>query len=324
VSRHWANIGEAGALSGLRFMAWVYRCLGRTAFNVILVPVMFYYVLRRPIARRASRQYLLRVKDRFPDALPGRVTMFTTYMHFFRFGQSLLDKFVAWIEPPTDIAMDERQREQLYALVDSGKGCLMIGSHFGNLEYSRGIAHRHPDLVINVLIHDKHAQNFAALLSGAAPQSRLNLIQVTDLDLDLALRLKQKVDAGEWLLIAGDRVPVGEGDNVCEASFLGHAARFPVGPYVLASLLKCPVYLLHCFSVDGEYRLEIEKFADEIRPSRINQRRSWTAEAQRFSDALERQVGKAPLQWFNFFDFWGQGRNSAAQGNAELRHSAKI
>jgi predicted LPLAT superfamily acyltransferase len=302
-------------------MAWTYRVLGREVFNVILVPVMIYYVLRRPIARKASRDFLQRVRRQYPNSLSSEPSLWTTVLHFFRFGQSLLDKYVAWIDPPSDIAMDDDDRALLNSVVDSGKGCLLIGSHFGNLEYSRGIAHRHPDLVINILIYDRHAQNFEALLTEDAPESRLNLIQVTDLDLDLALRLKARVDQGEWLLIAGDRVPVGEGDNVCEAEFLGEPAPLPIGPYVLGSLLRCPVYLLHCFRLDGEYRLGMELFAEEIRPSRLNQRRTYASEAQRFAAALERQVRRAPLQWFNFFDFWGQ---PAAKRQAEqLQHDAK-
>jgi predicted LPLAT superfamily acyltransferase len=310
MSPHWASIGEAGALSGMRIMVWVYRLLGRTVFNVILIPVMLYFLVRRPLARRASQDFLQRVWQHSPGSLPHKPNLWMTFKHFFRFGQSLLDKYVAWVEPPSDIAMNEKEQDLLFSAVGSGRGCLVVGSHFGNLEYSRGIAHRHPDLVINILIYDQHAANFAALLAKSAPESRLNLIQVTDLDLDRALQLKEKVDAGEWLLIAGDRVPLGDGDNVCAADFFGEPAYFPIGPYVLASLLRCPVYLMHCFNVSGEYKLGFELFAEEVRPSRTNQRRTYNDEVQKYASALEVQVRKAPLQWFNFFDFWSTQREA--------------
>jgi len=308
MSRHWASIGEAGALSGLRIMVWIYRHLGRTVFNVALVPVMMYFVVRRPLARRASNDFLERVWREYPDSLPREPNAWTTFVHFFRFGQSLLDKYIAWVEPPSNIVMDEGERQLLFSVIDSGKGCLLIGSHFGNLEYSRGIAYRHPDLVINILIYDRHAANFAALFMKAAPESRLNLIQVTDLDLELALRLKEKVNAGEWLLIAGDRIPLGEGGNVCSADFLGDPADFPIGPYVLANLLRCPVYLMHCFKLDGEYTLSFGLFAEEIRPLRSNRKRTYANEVQKYATSLESQVSRAPLQWFNFFDFWASRR----------------
>ena len=308
MTRHWASIGEAGVLSGLRIMVWIYRFLGRTVFNIVLVPVMLYFLVRRPLARRASRDFLQRVWRQYPDSLPHAPGLGTTFVHFFRFGQSLLDKYVAWVKPPTNIRMEDDERALLFSVIESGKGCLLVGSHFGNLEYSRGIAHRHPDLVINILIYDQHAANFAELLTKSAPESRLNLIQVTDLDLDLALRLRDKIDAGEWLLIAGDRVPLGESGNVAPAEFFGQSADFPIGPYVLGSLLRCPVYLMHCFNVAGEYRLGFELFAEEIRPSRAGTRRTYTKEVATYATALEAQVRKAPLQWFNFYDFWASGQ----------------
>ena len=306
MNQHWASVGEAGALSGLRLMVWIYRHCGRWAFDVVLAPVMLYFLLRRPLARRASRDFLKRVFRRYPDAFEREPGLWMTYLHFYRFGQALLDKYLAWIDAPAEIAMDPEQERLLLSTVDSGRGCLLIASHFGNLEYARGISHRHEKLVMNVLIHDKHAANFAALFTGAAPQSRLNLIQVTELDIELALRLKEKIDAGQWVVIAGDRIPVAGGTNVTPATFFGEPADFPVGPYVLARLLGCPVYLMHCFRIGEEYRLGFEFFADRIRPARVRQGRSYGQEVQRYASALEAQVRKAPLQWFNFYDFWAE------------------
>lgn len=305
MSRHWSVIGEAGVLRGMQFMVWVHRYVGRVGFNFALFFVMAYFFLRRGEARRASRDYLQRVRRRYPDALDERAVWWLSFRQFFAFGESILDKYLAWAQTPEGIAMTPDEEKLLFDFVETGKGCLLIGSHFGNLEYSRGIAHRHPDVRINVLIYDQHAKNFAALLEQSDPDSRLNLIQVTDIDFQLALTLKEKVQRGEWVVIAGDRVPIGESGRVCTPVFFGEEARFPIGPYVLASLLQCRVFLLHCFQVDGEYHLGIESFADRIAPERSVRYESYEAYAQQFATALERQVVKAPLQWFNFYDFWG-------------------
>jgi predicted LPLAT superfamily acyltransferase len=220
--------------------------------------------------------------------------------------------------------MDSPDRQRLTSLIESGKGCLLIGSHFGNLEYARGIASQHPDLVVNILIHDKHAANFAALMNESAPQSRTNLIQVTELDIDMSIRLKHKVDAGEWLLIAGDRLPVGTGDNVCAAEFLGNAANFPIGPFVLARLLQCPVYLMHCYLLDGQYVLRFDQFAECVKPSRVSGRVSYAREVQQFAAALESEIIRAPLQWFNFYDFWNELSGEASTGSAGVEVLARI
>ena len=307
-SRHWAAIGEAGALAGLKFMAWTYRLVGRVGFNIVLAPVMFYFLLRRPIARRASLDYLRRVKRQYPDSLHGRPGLWMSFRHFLAFGRSLLDKYIA----PTSIDTREEDAELVRSIVESGRGIVLLGSHIGNLEYSRGISSRHPELVINVLVYDQHAANFAELISEAAPESRHNMIQVTDLDLDLALRLKDRVANGEWLLIAGDRVPVGLSDNVCAVEFLGDRANFPVGPYVLGNLLHCPVYMMHCYFESGLYRLRVELLEEEIVPARKDRQRNYEPQAQKFAAALEAQVKKAPLQWFNFYDFWASQTRSTS------------
>jgi predicted LPLAT superfamily acyltransferase len=315
--RHWASIGEAGALAGLRFMAWTYRLLGRVGFNIVLAPVMFYFLLRRPIARRASQDFLRRVKREYPDSIRGQPGLWMTFRHFLAFGRSLLDKYIALTGGPTTIDTRPQDADLVRSIVDRGAGIVLVGSHFGSLEYARGISRRHPGLVIHVLVYDQHAANFAQLISDAAPESRLNLIQVTDLNLDLALRLKERVENGDWLLIAGDRVPVGLSDNVCATDFLGDQANFPLGPYVLGNLLHCPVYLMHCYFESGMYRLRVELLEEEISTARKDRRRNYAPQVQKFAAALEAQVRKAPLQWFNFYDFWSSQTQCGHTGDGK-------
>jgi predicted LPLAT superfamily acyltransferase len=313
VSRHWATIGEAGALTGLRFMVWVNNHFGRIAFNIVLIPAMAYFLVRRGEARRASANYLRRVRQQHPQQLPRGPILWLSFRHFLCFGHALLDRYLAWIQPPSDIKMRAGLREMQNEIIESRQGLLIIGSHFGNLEYSRSIGNHHSDLIVNILLHDRHAEKFATLMRTNAAQSRVNLIQVTDLDLDLALRLQEKVANGEWLLIAGDRVPIENNDKVSAATFFGDKAEFPIGPFVLANLLRCPVYLLHCFQTEGEYILEMELFADAIRPTRQDKRRNYDREVQKFATDLEDQVRREPLQWFNFYDFWGDEDTSKRQ-----------
>jgi predicted LPLAT superfamily acyltransferase len=315
MSRHWATIGEAGALAGLRTMVWIHAHFGRVVFGIVLIPVMAYFFVRRSVARKASRDFLRKVKREYPDRLQSNANLWLSYRHFVAFGQSLLDGVIAWMQPPTEFHMEPDERKLRASLAKSGEGILLIGSHFGNLAYSRSIAQHHKNLVVNILLYEQHSANFTAMVGSSAPESRLNLIQVTDLDIELALRLKEKVEQGEWVVITGDRVPVGTSHNVCAATFFGEPANFPIGPYVLAKLLRCPVYLLHCFRTQGQYHLGMELFAKEIELSRHNKRRSYHDEVQKFATALEQQVIREPLQWFNFYDFWNERDTSQPQAD---------
>lgn len=311
---HWANIREAGALRGMRIMVWIYGHLGRAAFNLVLRPVMAYFYVRNPAARQASGDYLDRVRAFRPDCLPPGSRTTLTFRHFLEFGHSLLEKYTAWTEQPPMVEMHPAEREELFAVAETGKGCLLIGSHFGNLEYSRGIARRHSNLTINVLLHDRHADKFATLMANAKPESRMNLIQVTEVDLALTLMLKSKVQRGEWVVIAGDRVPVTGDAHTTTVRFLGREAKLPIGPYVLAHVLECPVYLLHCYRRDSVYHMGFERFSTRIELPRADRSSRVHRLAQQFASALEAQVVAAPLQWFNFYDFWEtrDARNTGA------------
>jgi predicted LPLAT superfamily acyltransferase len=77
-----------------------------------------------------------------------------------------------------------------------------------------------------------------------------------------------------------------------------------VGPYVLASVLECPVHLLFCLRRPAGYRVYFEPFCTQVRWQR-SQRDAIIADlAQRFAARLEHFVLMEPLQWFNFYPFW--------------------
>lgn len=304
MKQHWSDIREAGALSGMRFMVWIYHRLGLTVFNIVLVPVMVYYFVLRTQARRASLDYLRRLRRFAPGCLPRGPLWFLSYRHFLGFGRSLLEKYQAWKGDMPTIAMDATEQAHLFEVVERRRGCLAIGSHLGNLEYSRGISRRHPGLILNVLLHDLHNSKFAQLMAQAEPDSRMNLIQVTEFDLPLTLLLKERVDRGEWVVMAGDRVPIGGSRRLVQANFLSDPANFPIGPIVMASVLRCPVYLLHCYKKAGQHHLGFEQFADRISLPVGDKEAELQQYMQRYATALEAQVVQAPLQWYNFFDFW--------------------
>lgn len=117
------------------------------------------------------------------------------------------------------------------------------------------------------------------------------------------LQLSQRLERGEWLAIAGDRVPL-HGARTVTVDFLGRPAAFPQGPWLLAGLLKCPLNLLFCLKREGRYQVILEPFAPAIEWRR-NQRDQVIADwAARYAERLGHYCLQAPEQWFNFYPFW--------------------
>jgi predicted LPLAT superfamily acyltransferase len=309
---HWAHLQETGILWGMRFLLAVYRRFGRTAFRIFLYPVVTYYFLRNRTARRASRDYLRRLGAYYPE-LGLKGSLRESFRHFLSFAETLLDKIAVWIEDLSPRHVEFHNRHLLLGLLDQGRGAMLLGAHLGNLEICRALAELRDPVRINILVHTKNAEKFNRLLGSVERMGKVELIQVTELDPATAIRLQDKLAAGEFLVTVGDRTPVDSTNRTVCADFLGHRAEFPQGPYLLAALLRCPVYTLIAYPAAGKYHIHLEPFAESIElprrgPERAEELARW---ASRYARFLEGSCRKIPLQWFNFYDFWGTDPRSS-------------
>lgn len=305
--QHWAQINEASFVGGMRLLFAIYRIAGRWPFRLVLYPVLVWYLLSKPAARRASMLYLQRLCD-FNPAVARlnriRPDWHGVFRHFAAFAENILDKMLLWggLFKTADVV--SFGREQMQESIQAQRGGLLICAHLGNLELCRVLSRQRHALRITVLVHTKHAQAFNRLLAKLDPDSQLNLMQVTEMTPATAMLLAEKVGRGEFVAIAGDRIPVAAVPRVAYASFLGETAAFPVGPYVLASLLQCPAYLLFSMTKNGRSECHFELFRETIQLPRKSRDEVLHELAAAYAARLEYFCLKAPLQWFNFYDFW--------------------
>lgn len=303
-ARHWSQIGEATSVSGIWFLYGVHRVLGRWPFRVCLAPVVLYYWLRHGLARRASLQYLQRV-EASTGALGHVPRPRHTLRHLFGFADTMLDKLLATAgRYPMDKVRFEGRDAMHHQLV-GGRGALILTAHIGCLELCQVLARYHRDFRVNALIHTAHAERYNRIIRRLDPESRITLIQVTEISPATAMMLAEKIAAGEFVAIAGDRVPV-RGGRVARADFLGHRAPFPVGPYVLASVLECPVYTMCCTHAGDGYTVRFAPFAERIAIPRREREAEFARRAAEFACWLQARLAEAPYDWFNFFPFWDQ------------------
>jgi len=305
-ARHWASLEEISILWGLRALVWVYRWFGRWAFRFFLCPVVSYYFLSVGIARNSSREYLRHLGRHFPETgFSG--SLWESYRHFLVFAETLLDKIIAWTGSIDPASVDFPNRPLLLDLIEQKRGALILSGHIGNLEICRALANMRGHIHLNVLVHTKHAKKFNRLIGGGEGGPKIHLIQVTELNPAIAIDLQERVERGEFVVMVGDRIPV-QGGRTVRVDFLGEEAEFPQGPYLLASLLRCPVFSLFCYPVAGRFQIHLEPFAESIRVPRSEpQRREFLeAMARRFAGLLEFHCRRVPLQWFNFYPYWAK------------------
>jgi len=302
---HWASVPEAGLTIGLWFVYACHAVFGRVLYRALMWPVSWYFVAVRPLARRASIDYQQRL-----GVLAANVGRWSAWRaaarHVRHFADALLDKALVWTG---GLELDEIRREvdpRFDRAVDENRGGVLVVAHFGNLEVLRRMGEYAKQLRLHILVHTRHAERFNRMLTRVNPQSAECLLQVTEVDTATIAHLAARVELGDFVVIAADRVPV-TSERTLEVPFLGADAPFPIGPWVLAAALGCPVYWLACYQRPadrGRYTLVCELMRERIvlpRKTRDAALRDVVGEYVRY---LERACREAPLAWFNFFPFW--------------------
>ena len=301
--KHWAQMEERGIIWGMQVLLKIYLLFGRKVLQVFLYPVVSYYWLINRKGRLASLKYLQRVAAFLPEN-SVRTGWIGSYRHFIGFANAIIDKLAAWSGAITLQDVEHLGREDIQQHVDRQQGLLILGSHLGNLEVGRVIAYLGNKVKVNVLVHTKHAEKFNTLLNRYSEAGRMSLLQVTEISSATAMLLQDKIEAGELVVIAADRTPVTGKNRTVRAEFLGEPALFPQGPFILAALLKCPVYTLFCLKRGDHHIIIFEHFSDALRFPRKQREAAIQRCVQNYADRLQHYCLKEPLQWFNFYDFW--------------------
>ena len=304
-SRHWAQIDEVTFAAGIRFLLGVHRMFGRSVFRVLLYPAVLFHIATNARARAASRGYLTRV-FRALGRPAAPIAARDTYRHFSSFAECIIDKVRIWSDPSDVFPVEFHGRQVVADHIARGGGGLIVTSHLGNIELCRVLSRQRPGLRLTILVHTKHARAFNRLLAEMNPDSALDLWQVTELSPELAMRIGERVDRGEFVVMAGDRVPVSPHPRIAFAELLGDRAAFPVGPYILASALQCPVYLMFCLRLGNEYHVHYELFRERVELPRRHREAALTALATDYAARLDHYCRLAPFEWFNFYDFWAE------------------
>src|SRR5690606_38938969 len=228
-SRHWSQQGELRGLLGMRIMMRLYQALGRGAFELALYPVVAAYWLTAGAARRASIQWLDVVRQYAATREMALPRGLNSYQHFRRFAQAMLDKVAGWrgdLVLGRDVVMAPGAETVLHPSMQ--RGTLILGAHLGDLEACRALVEQGSRQTVTALVFTDHAQRYNQILKEFSPQATVHLLSVREVGPETAVMLQQKLDAGEWVAILGDRLSAGraraQAQRIVYSPFMGRSA----------------------------------------------------------------------------------------------------
>jgi len=291
----WKTARERGGVRGMRFMLWLTTAFGRGPARLFVRVLAFYYTLFAGAARRGTRDFLMRVE--------GKAGFARVYRQILRFSQVTLDGLFLVSGKLHLFDIKRTGTEHLQKLKESGTGGILLGSHLGSMQAMRAQGSE-AAFPVYAVVYTKHAERINAVLREVSPDNHATLLQMGE-GMEFMLRIKELIDEGAIIAMAADRV--GDADRAVEVEFFGELARFPAGPYILASMLKCPVYLTFGIYKDPSgYDLYCEPFAERVVLPRKRRQEALVEYAQAYANRLEWFTERAPDNWFNFYEFWGK------------------
>lgn len=295
MAEDWRNRRERSNRFAMRLLVWITLGLGRRVSSWVMVLITGYFLLFAGGARRAARGWLARTLDHAP-------TWRDLWRQLYTFGRVALDRVYFFRGEFARFDIRRHDRKILYELYDRQRGFILMVSHLGSVEVMRtmGLSHHMP---INIVMDRSAGQKANVLLDAINPALSASILDTSQGDVDLVLKIKAALDRGEIVGMMADRRQ--PGDKAVSCKFLGEQAEFPASPWLLAGLLKVPVVLAFGIYQGGaRYDLYFELFAEQLQVPRRSREQAVAAYAQRYADRLAHYGRNSPYNWFNFYDFW--------------------
>lgn len=218
------------------------------------------------------------------------------YMHYFRFGQCIIDKMAIQCGLKDKFKYQFENYDDFLRLLDSGRGAIIIGAHVGAWQMG-GSFFGDYGKKMHIVMVDAEYEYVKRYMEGGDKNYDIIPVNKTD-ELETALRIKRALNAGETVCMQGDRYMNEE--RVLTANFLGREADFPEGPFLLAAKLRVPVVFYFATRQKRGY-----KFAFTIVDTSDNGAKATEEELlAKYVATLENVVKADPRQWFNLYQFW--------------------
>ena len=277
---------------------WMHKCLIR---SLRYIDVRFLYVFSAifviPVclvlnkSRKTAYYYFRKILGN------GRVkSVWLTYVNHCRFAEVVIDKFAMYAGKKFDVEVVGM--EHFNRLASQQEGFLHLSSHIGNYEIA-GYTLVSDNKVINAVVYAHEKASVMENRNNMFVKTNIRMITLKS-DMSHLFEIDQALCNGDIVSFPTDRF-MGQAKCV-ECDFLGKPAKFPQGPFSVATMRGLDVLGVNVMKRGWKgYTIYVTPLQyDKTAPRR--------EQIKQLSDSyvkeLEKRVRQYPTQWYNFFEFW--------------------
>ncbi|KAA6441301.1 lipid A biosynthesis acyltransferase [Dyadobacter flavalbus] len=278
-----------GSLAGYKIFLFFINSLGIDFAYRLLRIVTGYYFLMAAKPRNA-------LLDFYQNGLqiPSIKAKFLARKNFYVFGQTLVDRAAFLLGKNEKFVHTFENEQYLLDIRDAGKGGILLSAHLGNWETAGNLLKGRVASAINIVMLDAEVESIKQYMDLSTGGSHFKVIAIKD-DLSHIISIRNALLGNEFIAIHCDRYL--DGAKYIELDFLGKKAKFPYGPFVIASKFEAPVTFVFA-AKNGKYSYHLSAtlpITEKLKPEVI---------AKLYVAELEKKVRQYPEQWFNYFNFF--------------------
>jgi predicted LPLAT superfamily acyltransferase len=284
-----------GTVLGYKIFIFILKYIHIRVAYFLVWFVAFYYYLT--VKKKDIRFFFKKILGYHPVKVE-----FSLFRNFLAFAQILIDKIVILAGFSGKFTYDFEGEEYLHQMADRGKGGIILGAHAGNWEIAGHLLKR-LSRPVHVVMYDGERSNIKEILEEITGNRSFHIITIKDHDLSHVFAISEALGRGDLIAMHGDRFLEGSRTQAC--SFLGKEAKFPLGPYYMASQFNVPMSFVSTMKETHSHYHFYATSPITIFEGKSRERKESIRKAmERYALELETQVKKYPLQWFNFYNFW--------------------
>jgi len=227
----------------------------------------------------------------------GRIrAAWATFINHCKFAQVVIDKFAMYAGKKFEVEVIGMDR--FNELASKDEGFLHLSSHIGNYEIA-GYTLVSERKTINAVVYAHEKASVMENRNNMFTKTNIRMITLRQ-DMSHLFEIDQALCNGDIVSFPTDRF-MGLAKCV-ECTFLGKTAKFPQGPFSVATMRGLDVLAVNVMKTGlVKYRIYVTPLQYDKEAPRREQLKQLS---QAYVEELEKRVLEYPEQWYNFFDFW--------------------
>lgn len=301
----WFEQKEQQAGAGRLILTWqIYKIFGEIPVRIIAFLIAFLAYAGGKEQRKSSKKYFQILTD-FTNNKKYKPSFFNSFKHFHSYADSLVDKMLSFsgnlpaekfeFSNPDDMNL-------MFETFKEKKGAFFISSHTGNIEILRSLLvseNNSEKPYVNVFLQKNSCEIFNAFLEHIKIRTNVDAFSVEEISLDTAVIIKEKLNKGEIVFMAGDRLSAQYPELSYNTEFLNKKVKFPLGTLKFAQIMECPIFFIICAKKDGKFIIHLKKFSSEGSKHKI-----FTQLKSDYLEFLEKFTLEYPYQFYNFYEMF--------------------